>query len=619
MIPVPQGLALIFAAIRQHTLLESTSSIPQLSPEWFSKRRAMITASEAASFLPLDPSVTDIYNELYYPSTPSSPIPTDDPDAELNLPLTSTPLNSLKPELTPTIPPSFIQKLPPWRIPIAKKNSKSKEATCNPYATTKFTIKRKVEGDLSPQVPFRSAYALRWGLRYEGVTRDYYGRQLSKLHSLSPFISPITSLKDFLQDVAVYGDIQSFAKVIIQYYQNIKENPLNETTITTNTASSSSLLEPSEEVDDEDNEYVKIGSNEWLSWAYSSSLNIDVLYELLKSPIFQKIIPKIIMNPPPSLHPFLSTRSELDLTLHTPGLISFPPISPNITTNNSNNIASFASSSSSPLDLPQMGASPDGLVTPSGALLEIKCPPNPKHPLGSPPALHHWIQTQFQLAITGLEVCDFIEGRYLEFLTSEQFLENTLPIYDFIKFTSSSSSTSSSPSPPSLFPPFNTNGHELKGMYGMEKESKHGIPFYNVHLIRYSQPLQPSQFILNELSTSTPSPTSPIEEFASPPFHLSNTSTPSPKELIGWTNETLSHIFKEHHNDSQNSYKPGKSVSWISDGYYHTVRAAYWQSVGIGYTRVYRNRVWWNQVQDYFKDGWKNLVRELNRSNRSIL
>ena len=69
-----------------------------------------------------------------------------------------------------------------------------------------------------------------------------------------------------------------------------------------------------------------------------------------------------------------------------------------------------------------LGASPDG-ITPSGVMLEIKCPYRRKI-TGIPP-LYYWIQVQLQLEVCDLELCDFAEFEFTEFETSEEFLDDT--------------------------------------------------------------------------------------------------------------------------------------------------------------------------------------------------
>jgi len=70
-----------------------------------------------------------------------------------------------------------------------------------------------------------------------------------------------------------------------------------------------------------------------------------------------------------------------------------------------------------------IGASPDG-ITPSGRMLEIKCPSRRKI-TGIPP-LYYWIQVQLQLEVCNLDVCDFFECEFVEYLTYEEFLDDTL-------------------------------------------------------------------------------------------------------------------------------------------------------------------------------------------------
>ena len=69
-----------------------------------------------------------------------------------------------------------------------------------------------------------------------------------------------------------------------------------------------------------------------------------------------------------------------------------------------------------------LGASPDG-ITPSGIMLEIKCPYRRKI-TGIPP-LYYWIQVQLQLEVCNLEYCDFVEYEFMEFMTKQEFLDDT--------------------------------------------------------------------------------------------------------------------------------------------------------------------------------------------------
>ena len=68
-----------------------------------------------------------------------------------------------------------------------------------------------------------------------------------------------------------------------------------------------------------------------------------------------------------------------------------------------------------------LGASPDG-ITPSGTMIEIKCPFRRKI-TGIPP-FYYWIQVQLQLEVCDLEVCDFVEYGFMEFLSDEEFRDD---------------------------------------------------------------------------------------------------------------------------------------------------------------------------------------------------
>lgn len=69
-----------------------------------------------------------------------------------------------------------------------------------------------------------------------------------------------------------------------------------------------------------------------------------------------------------------------------------------------------------------LGASPDG-ITPDGIMLEIKCPYG-REITGIPP-LYYYIQVQLQLEVCDLEECDFLEYKFIECLSKEEFLDDT--------------------------------------------------------------------------------------------------------------------------------------------------------------------------------------------------
>ncbi len=58
-----------------------------------------------------------------------------------------------------------------------------------------------------------------------------------------------------------------------------------------------------------------------------------------------------------------------------------------------------------------LGASPDG-ITEDGVMVEIKCPTS-REITGEVPR-HYWCQVQGQLEVTNLDVCDFIEGKFIQ-------------------------------------------------------------------------------------------------------------------------------------------------------------------------------------------------------------
>jgi len=70
-----------------------------------------------------------------------------------------------------------------------------------------------------------------------------------------------------------------------------------------------------------------------------------------------------------------------------------------------------------------LGASPDG-ITPEGTMIEIKCPM--KRKITGIPPLYYWQQVQIQLEVCQLEECDFFECEFVEYLTFEEFINDTI-------------------------------------------------------------------------------------------------------------------------------------------------------------------------------------------------
>ena len=69
-----------------------------------------------------------------------------------------------------------------------------------------------------------------------------------------------------------------------------------------------------------------------------------------------------------------------------------------------------------------LGASPDG-ITPSGIMLEIKCPKTRKI-TGIVPR-YYWAQMQGQLEVCNLDVCDFLECKLEEYKNEDEYLADT--------------------------------------------------------------------------------------------------------------------------------------------------------------------------------------------------
>jgi putative phage-type endonuclease len=70
-----------------------------------------------------------------------------------------------------------------------------------------------------------------------------------------------------------------------------------------------------------------------------------------------------------------------------------------------------------------LGASPDG-ITEGGVMVEIKCPSS-REITGIPPR-YYWCQVQGQIEVCNLEVCDFIEGKFVEWQAGDEMDEGTL-------------------------------------------------------------------------------------------------------------------------------------------------------------------------------------------------
>jgi putative phage-type endonuclease len=68
--------------------------------------------------------------------------------------------------------------------------------------------------------------------------------------------------------------------------------------------------------------------------------------------------------------------------------------------------------------IPFLGASPDG-ITPNGRMLEIKCPS--KRVIDGNVPQHYYLQMQLQMEVCDLDVCDFLECRFSEYASREDF------------------------------------------------------------------------------------------------------------------------------------------------------------------------------------------------------
>ena len=79
-----------------------------------------------------------------------------------------------------------------------------------------------------------------------------------------------------------------------------------------------------------------------------------------------------------------------------------------------------------------IGASPDGINVDStnaryGRMLEIKNIVNRE--ITGIPKTEYWIQTQLQMETCNLDTCDFVETRFKEYVTEEEFYMDTEPEY----------------------------------------------------------------------------------------------------------------------------------------------------------------------------------------------
>jgi putative phage-type endonuclease len=70
-----------------------------------------------------------------------------------------------------------------------------------------------------------------------------------------------------------------------------------------------------------------------------------------------------------------------------------------------------------------LAASPDG-ITKEGVMIEIKCPKSRKIKESEPP-IHYWVQTQIQLEVCNLDVCDFLECEIKE-VTFPEFMNTPI-------------------------------------------------------------------------------------------------------------------------------------------------------------------------------------------------
>jgi putative phage-type endonuclease len=69
-----------------------------------------------------------------------------------------------------------------------------------------------------------------------------------------------------------------------------------------------------------------------------------------------------------------------------------------------------------------LGASPDG-IRPDGIMVEIKAPS--REHLTEEIILQYWIQMQLQMEVCDLDECDFVEARIKDYVSKEDYLEDT--------------------------------------------------------------------------------------------------------------------------------------------------------------------------------------------------
>ena len=81
--------------------------------------------------------------------------------------------------------------------------------------------------------------------------------------------------------------------------------------------------------------------------------------------------------------------------------------------------------------IPLIAASPDG-ITPSGIMIEIKCPY--RRAITGIPPLYYYFQCQLQLEVCDLEICDFTEFSFTEFESEEEWLDDTTLEFGPIRF-----------------------------------------------------------------------------------------------------------------------------------------------------------------------------------------
>lgn len=83
------------------------------------------------------------------------------------------------------------------------------------------------------------------------------------------------------------------------------------------------------------------------------------------------------------------------------------------------------------------GASPDGICDTNspkdyiGRMLEIKCPPKRQFTHEVP--RHYWMQMQGQLECCNLEECDFLQVKFSEYLSENEYIEDTIVENDIMK------------------------------------------------------------------------------------------------------------------------------------------------------------------------------------------